>query len=284
MGNWKVILPIALSLVIAATGTWFLYQWTQKQTATKEVVMVDVEAVPVAVASLDLPWGTKITAEMLKMTPFLKGSLPTGYFGSIEELTGRVIINSLREGDPIVTHRLAPEDIQTGGVSAVLKQGKRALAVKGDKVIGISGFINPGNRVDVLVTMREPEKKIDRSKMILQDIPVLATGTQIVQNEKGEPAPVDVYTLEVTPEEAEKLALAAAEGKLQFALRNVIDREDVTTSGTTISETLAVYTEKIAPPPQIRKAKTQKRKWTPRRTVTVDVIKGTDVTKEKLSL
>jgi pilus assembly protein CpaB len=285
MRNWKAIMPIALSLVIAASGTYFLYQWIQKQTATQEVVMVDTEAIPVAVASVDLPWGTKITEEMVKMSPYLKESLPAGHFRNINELKDRVLIESMKKGDPIVNHRLAPEDIKTGGVSAVLKTGKRALAVKGDKVIGISGFINPGNRVDVLVTMREPDKKIDRTKMILQDIPVLATGTQIQQNEKGEPAPVDVYTLEVTPKQAEKLALAAAEGKLQFALRNVVDKEDVNTPGTTISQTLAGYTGEVTPPKvQGRKSHKPVRKWKPRRTVTVEVIKGTDVSKKKYKL
>jgi pilus assembly protein CpaB len=242
-----------------------------------------VEAVPVAVASVDLPWGTKITGEMVKMTPFLKESLPPGYFKSVDELKDRVLIASLRQGDPIVTHRLAPEDIRSGGVPAVLKPGKRALAVKGDKVIGISGFINPGNRVDVLVTMRDPSKKIDRTKMILQDILVLATGTQIQQNEKGDPAPVDVYTLEVTPEEAEKLALSAAEGKLQFALRNLVDMEDVVTPGTTISQTLSGYEEKVVPVAQAPVKKISKPKRIRRKPNTVEIIKGTSVSKKKVS-
>jgi pilus assembly protein CpaB len=283
MVNWKAILPITLSLAIAATGTYFLYRWTQQQTVTNEVVMVDVEAVPVAAASMDLPWGTKITEEMVKMTPYLKESLPPGYFKSVDDLKDRVLIASLKQGDPIVVHRLAPEDIQSGGVPAVLKPGKRALAVKGDKVIGISGFINPGNRVDVLVTMRDPKKKIDRTKMILQDILVLATGTQIQQNEKGDPAPVDVYTLEVTPEEAEKLALSAAEGKLQFALRNLVDMEDVETPGTTISETLAGYDEKAVPVVRAPAKKARKPKRVRRKANTVEIIKGTDVSKKKVS-
>lgn len=281
MGNWKALLPIALSLGIAATGTYFLYQWTQKQTNAKEVVMKDVESIPVVVAAVDLSWGAKITKEMIKTTPFLKESLPEGHFNITDEVEGRVLINSLKQGDPVLAHRLAPADIQTGGVSAVLEKGKRALAVKGDKVIGISGFINPGNRVDVLVTMREPERNIDRTKMILQDIPVLATGTQIQQNEKGEPAPVDVYTLEVTPAEAEKLALAAAEGKLQFALRNLIDTENVKTPGTTVTQTLAGYSGKAA---QVRRSKKTIRTWSARRTATVQIIKGTDVTKKKYRL
>ena len=296
MRNWKAILPIALSLVIAAAGTYYIYQWTQRQTATQEVVMAEVEATPVAVATVDLPWGTKITGEMAKTSPFLKESVPVGHFSSVDSLKGRVLIDSLKKGDPIVEHRLAPIDVKTGGVSAVLKPGKRAVAVKGDKVIGISGFINPGNRVDVLVTMRDPKTKEDRTKMILQDIPVLATGTQIQQNEKGEPAPVDVYTLEVTPEESEKLALAAAQGRIQLALRPVIDSEEVYTEGMNIPQLLASYgTSRTEPqvryyPKPVERPSTPKkpvkkvRKWKPRRTISVEIIKGNEVKRKNFSL
>ena len=111
MRNWKAILPIALSLVIAAAGTYYIYQWTQRQTATQEVVMAEVEATPVAVATVDLPWGTKITGEMAKTSPFLKESVPVGHFSSVDSLKGRVLIDSLKKGDPIVEHRLAPIDV-----------------------------------------------------------------------------------------------------------------------------------------------------------------------------
>jgi pilus assembly protein CpaB len=288
MTNRKALLPIVLSLVIAAGGTYFLYTWMQKQAPKQAVVMTDVQAVPVAVAAVDLAWGTKLTPEMIKTTPFMKESLPSGAFDTIDKVKGRVVIASLKAGDPIVEHRLAPETIQTGGVSAVVTQGKRAIAVKGDSVIGLAGFINPGNRVDVLVTMQDPEEKIDRTRVILQDIPVLATGTQIQKNDKGEPAPVDVYTLEMTPEESEKLALAAAEGRLQFALRNAIDTGAVETPGTTIAETLGTAAVKADPTPApLVEAPAPRR---PRVAVaerpghTVEVIRGTAVTREKYPL
>jgi pilus assembly protein CpaB len=119
----------------------------------------------------------------------------------------------------------------------------RALAVKGDKVIGLSGLIQPGNRVDVLVTFTNPQNKRDTTKVVLEDILVLATGTEIqkADKDKSETSPVDVFTLEVTPEDGEKLALAAAQGKLQFALRNVIDVETVFTKGATIPDALRSY-------------------------------------------
>jgi pilus assembly protein CpaB len=234
--------------------------------------------VPIAVAAVDLQWGTQLKPEMIKTTPFLKESLPEGHFTRIADLNNRIVISTLKKGEPVVEHRLAPNSIKTGGVSAVLKSGKRAVAVKGDKIIGISGFINPGNRVDVLVTLEDPKTKLDKTKVVLENIPVLATGTQIQRNEKGEPAPVDVYTLEVTLEDAEKLSLAASQGKLQFALRNITDAEPVLTKGTTISQTLASLTRREA------KHKAT-RKWQPRsNSVTVEIIKGNDLKKKKMSL
>jgi pilus assembly protein CpaB len=228
---------------------------------------------------------------MIKTSPYLKESLPTGYFAGVNDLQNRILLTPLKINEPITEHKLAPTSIETGGVAAVIKSGKRAIAVKGDKVIGISGFINPGNRVDVLVTVKDPEKKEKKTKTILENIPVLATGTQIQENEKGEPAPVDVYTLEVTLEEAEKLALAASEGKLQLALRSVIDGDEVYTEGITIPELLASYSDTKPAPviktkPVVKRSSRKKRikRWVPRRAISVEMIKGSEVSKKKFTL
>ena len=274
MGKWKTVVPIALALIIAASGSLFLYKWIQTQIAPKEVVKVETEAVPVTVAVVDLAWGTKIQPDMVKKVAFLKESLPPGYFTDPKTLENRVLISPVKRNEPIIASRLAPETVAEGGVSAIVKPGHRAIAVKGDKVIGISGFIRPGNRVDVLVTLTDPKSKLDVTKIVLENTLVLATGTQIQKNAEGEPAPVDVYTLEVTPDDGEKLGLAATQGKLQFALRNVTDAETVLTKGATITKTLSSYSY---PKPS---AKT---KWRPRN-VTVEVIKGDKVSKKSLKL
>ena len=282
MGKYKAMIPIFLALVIAAGGSLFLYKWLQHQGGPKQVVVKEkAEAVPVAVAAVDLPWGTKLKKEMIKTLPFLKESLPPGYVSAPEKLEGRIIIAQVRKNEPVTESRLAPESVTSGGVSAVLKQGKRAVAVKGDKVIGISGFIKPGDRVDVLMTMTDPRKKHEVTKIVLENVQVLATGTQIQENSEGNPSPVDVYTLEVTPDDAEKLGLAAARGKLQFALRNITDAETVFTRGATVSHALASFR---GPGPK-PKAASQKKTWRPRKVVTtVEVIKGNKVTKQKFKL
>jgi pilus assembly protein CpaB len=274
MNKWKPIIPIALALVIAVSGSFLLYKWIQTKTAPKEIVKVETEAIPVAVALLDLPWGTKIQPDMITTVAFLKESLPPGYFTNAKAIENRVLISPVKQNEPIIASRLAPESVKDGGVSAIVKPGYRAVAVKGDKVIGISGFIKPGNRVDVLVTLQHPKSKLDVTKVVLENTLVLATGTQIQKNEEGEPAPVDVYTLEVSPEDGEKLGLAATQGKLQFALRNATDSETVLTKGATIPKTLESFTHPKS---------TAKSKWRPR-SMTVEVIKGDKVSKKKVKL
>ena len=271
MGKWRAVITIVLALVIAGTASMFTHRWLKKTkiTTSSEVKIV---AVPVAVAATDLTWGTKLKNEMVDTVSYLKESLPPGHFTSVEKLTGRVLINPVKKGEPILEYRLAPVDVKTGGVTAIVKPGKRALAVKGDKVIGISGFIRPNNRVDVLVTMKNPRTKKEMTKLVLEDVLVLATGTEIQQNpEGGKPHSVDVYTLEVTPSEGEKLALASTNGKLQFALRNVTDKENILTKGATISGTLS----SLRPRDKVRSGK----KWVPAKKHVVEVIKGDKVSK-----
>jgi pilus assembly protein CpaB len=241
MERWKAFLPIVAAVIIALIGAFVVNKWLKNQALLKGKPTVG-ETEQIAVAKVDLPWGTKLTAEALTPAKFMKNTLPDGYFTDIAALNGRVLLSPIKKNEPILESRLAPISVTTGGVSAVIPPGKRAIAVKGDKVIGLSGLIQPGNRVDVLVSIKNPETDTEVTKIVLQDILVLAANTKIEKGGKeGEAAPVDVYTLEVTPEEGESLALASNQGKLQFALRNPIDTEVVLTSGATIPNTLAAF-------------------------------------------
>ncbi len=269
MGKVSTIFSIVLSLLIAVGGSYFLYKrMTPKKKPPEAVEIKDPDKVEVVVVKEDFPWGTKLTSELLTRKTFLKKSLPMGYFKDPLPLENRIAISSFKKGDLVVEHRLAPTDIKVGGVSVVLDSGKRAIAVKGNKVIGISGFVKPGNRLDVLVTIREPEKKIDITKIVLENILVLASGTQIQDNGKGEPSPVAVYTLEVTPEQGERLTLAATKGRLQFALRGMKDGDPVPTKGITIPELLASKAdEDVKPEKQIVSSKPEPKKPGPRKKV-----------------
>jgi len=296
MGRYKSVMLLGVAIIIALITSLLIYGYMQKNGRGQEVA---VEVQPVVVAAVDLSWGTLITDEMLKKTNFLKGSLTTGYFSDRALLVGRVLIYPVKANEPILESRLAPVEMKTGGVAAVISPKKRAIAVKVDKVIGVSGFIHPGNRVDVLMTLATGRTFNPVTKTTLENILVLAVGSE-TKERKGleeKSSLTDVITLEVTPEEAEKLALATTEGKLQLALRNFGDTESVVTHGTTVSTLVGSHSpnppqesrppsrrevevrrpvSQAPPPPVENKVESPKGS-----TYTVELIKGSKVSEVK---
>jgi pilus assembly protein CpaB len=205
----------------------------------------------VAVAKVAIPLGTKIIPEQVMVVQFPAESTPDGAFDSVEKLTGRVAVTNIAPREPITEARLAPEGT-AGGLSAVIPEGYRAMTVKVDDVVGISGFIMPGTLVDVVVVI-EPGDRAGMqdpiSKIVLQNIKVLANGQNIDKPEdQREANSVKAVTLLVTPEQAEKLALAASEGKLQLVMRNSIDQGDEQTTG--INKRALLGGERAVPAPE----------------------------------
>ncbi len=244
------IIVILLGISIAFAVALLAYnKFQNKPITTVEEKSVDI--LPVAVAKMDLPWGTFIDKSMIKnmikMVPYLKESLPSGYFSDRLALEGRTLIYPVKINEPIFESKLAPTSATSGGIAAVLSLKKRAMSVKVNKVIGISGFVHPGNRVDVLVTTKQKRgnsPSLSVTKTVLENILVLATGPEMGNEDKQNKSKgVDVITLEVTPEEGEKLALATNSGTIQLALRNFADTEEVMTPGSTLKTLLASYRE-----------------------------------------
>ncbi len=161
---------------------------------------------------------------------------------------------------PIIDSQLASLDIKNGGLAAIVSADKRAMSVSVDKVIGIAGFVHPGHMVDVLVSIgAKGEKEGFITKMVLENILVLAIGTQDQVTTDKKATKVNVVTLEVTPEESERLALARDKGAISLALRGYSDKEVVFTRGATVPELLQNYrTEElvaVAAPPRKSKPK-----------------------------
>lgn len=249
MGRWRAIVPIILAFVIAGAGSYFVHQWLMDQTKPPQVVMPEkkTESVPVVVAAADIEWGTKLNADMLKQLLFPKSGVIEDYFRDPEAVIGRVAQTPIKANVPIMESFLAPESVEGGGITAIIKKGHRAIAVAGNKVLGLSGLITPGNRVDVLLTTADPVTGNTLTKTVLENLLVLAAGAQmkrettLLGDEKL--APVDVYTLEVTPEQAERITLAASKGKLSFALRSFSDTDVVLTRGQMLTDLLGSYRE-----------------------------------------
>ena len=205
----------------------------------------------VAVAKVPIPIGSKIIAEQIMMVQFPKESTPDGAFETPEKLAGRVAVTNIAAREPITESRLAPEGT-AAGLSAIIPEGYRAMTVKVDDAAGISGFIMPGTMVDVVVVIdpREGSGMQDPiSKIVLQNIKVLANGQNIDKpKDEREANSVKAVTLQVTPEQAEKLALATSEGKLQLMMRSQIDQGDEQTPG--INKRSLLNGEKATPAPE----------------------------------
>jgi pilus assembly protein CpaB len=221
-------------IIVALLAGVIAFGWLQKRTTAQSQAAATQ---PVVVAAINLTWGKVLDAMQVKTVPFRKGSLSQGYFSQVSEVVGRTLLYPVKEGEPLFESQLAPTSVKAGGVSALISPNKRAMAVKVDKVIGVSGYINPGNRVDVLVTINQQdgEKQSPVTKTILENVLVLTVGSEVEKTGKQEkPTAVDVITVEVTPEQGEKLALAATEGKVALALRNPTDMGEVVTKGATV--------------------------------------------------
>jgi len=186
----------------------------------------------VVVAKVDIPAGTKVIAEQLDVVQFPQNAMPNGVFDSPDKLVGRVAVMQIAQREPVTDYKLAAVG-SAGGLSAVIPEGYRAMTVKVDDVQGISGFIMPGALVDVVVVINPTEQQQNPiSKIVLQNIKVLANGQNIDRPKNDrDPESVKAVTLQVTPDQAERLALASTEGKLQLVMRNAVDQDDEQTQG-----------------------------------------------------
>jgi pilus assembly protein CpaB len=215
------------------------------------------------VAKVDIQPGEKIIAEQLQSVQFPANATPDGAFNSMDKLVGRVAVVQIAAREPVTDYKLAPEG-SAGGLSAVIPEGYRAMTVKVDDVVGISGFVMPGALVDVVVVINPVEANGQQnpiSKIVLQNIKVLANGQNIDRPKNDrEPESVKAVTLQVTPEQAEKLALASTEGKLQLVMRNSVDQGDEQTLG--VDKRILLGGERAKPVPEAGSLKSEQPKQT----------------------
>ncbi|XPV75626.1 MAG: Flp pilus assembly protein CpaB [Desulfovibrio sp.] len=265
----KVALQLTLALLLSV-GAGFLVLNQMSAEPQQGAAAPQVKTQDIVVAKEEILRGSTIRLEQLQLRAYAEENLPDGAFFNTKELVGRVLKSTLGPNDPVTERRLASRKVLGGGVSSLITPGKRAMSVKGNAVMGLSGFVRAGDRVDVLVSLTVGENEKPVTKLVLEHIKVLATGTQVeppeIGNDATPTAPVDVYTLELTPVESERLALAATQGTLNFALRNTLDKKTVLTRGATVHSTLAAYTEPKKP----------KAKRKPRPVIKVEVINGSD--------
>src|SRR5215218_5742176 len=202
MQNKRLLIALAGAVVFGLIATVSVMRYLSQAQAYQRNLS------DVVVAAEGIPLGTKITREHLTVTQMPNGSRPEGAFDSVDKVVGRVTSAGVGRREPITEYRLAPVGV-AGGLPAVIPDGYRAMAVKVDDVVGVSGFVLPGSFVDVVVVINPVDQSQGPiSKIVLQGIKVLASGQKIDQpKDDREPHTAKAVTLLVTPEEAEWLAL-----------------------------------------------------------------------------
>lgn len=245
MRNKRFIFVMAGALIFGLLAAFSVSRYlSSAQANTSNVTKV-------AVAKVDIPVGTKIIEEQIEEVEFPSNSVPNGAFESAQKLVGRVAVVQIAAREAVTDTKLAPEGT-AGGLTAIIPEGYRAMTVKVDDASGVSGFLQPGAVVDVVVVIDPKENSINQdpiSKVVLQNVRVLANAQNMDKPaDEREATTVKAVTLQVTPEQAEKLALAANEGKLQLIMRNSIDQGDTQTTG--INKRSLLTGEKANPLPE----------------------------------
>ncbi len=243
-----------IAAVVAGAAAVFLVKVYLDQAARRSASALD-QSVPVVIATTEIPSGQPLAEPQLRIVRWPAGQTPSGTFQRIEEVVGQTPRQTLVAGEPVLAGRLASRS-EGQGLAAILEKGARAMAVKVDQVVGIAGFVQPGDRVDVITTITVDEEtrgmlatKPPRiSKIILQDVLVLAVGEHLT-TDGAKPVTVQVVTLQVQPDESERLALASQFGKIQLTMRARVDRDMVATAGVTPLALLGIEPRPPAPAP-----------------------------------
>jgi pilus assembly protein CpaB len=237
MAEKRYTFVFLIAVVIALAATAAVFRALRAIREGSHVAMAQV-----VVANRDIPEGQQLERRDLETAVWPSASVPAGAFASGDSLVGRVTRVSVFTGEPIVPGRLAP--VGTGaGIEVKITPGKRAMAIRIDEVAGMAGLIQPNSRVDIMVSMRDESsgsqsgKRV--AKLFMENMRVLSVGTQVYRDENGKPIRAASATLEVTPEEAERLAIAVGTGAIQLVLRGYGDPDSIKTRGATSSDVLS---------------------------------------------
>lgn len=281
----RATLQIVLALILSLAAAFLVFRWMSTQQAQAPAPT----KIAVVIAARDIKPDTTLADSMLETKRIDMTTRPVGAFTDPAAIEKRIAELDITAGQIITEAMLRPENLKAKGISNLIAPGKRAVAVKGNEVMGLAGFVRPGDRVDVLVSTTVGKQEKPVTKLVLEHIKVLATGTELEhingnnpetklvvdsktakkqRGAQGRTGSVDVYTLEVTPQESERLALAATRGTLHFALRNSEDNATVLTHGSTVEQAINAY----RPKPPARKVV---------RSNSVEVITGADKTRVK---
>ena len=224
MNRNRLLIGLAVAIVLGFLASNFVYRQFKRVETGKPV-----ELRQIVVAAARMPLGTRLQPQQLRTISWPANQELPGGFSRIEDCVNRALITFVVENEPILEAKLAPKEAGAG-LPATIPEGMRALSVAVNDVVAVAGFVTPGTMVDVLVTGSQAGGAGGSStitRTILENVRVLAAGQKVEQDKEGKPQTVAVITLLVAPEDANRLAMAATEGRIQLALRNTIDTKKV---------------------------------------------------------
>lgn len=241
--NRRLLTILLSAFAIAAISSFAVYRIVSHHITASP----SAKATTVVAAATDIKVGNVLKPSDLT-TVALQGSLPDGVILKPEDAIGRGVLSEIYAGEPIMSSRLAKLGAG-GGLAATIPTGYRAVALKVNEVVGVSGFATPGMKVDVLISGNPPgvpnNSQGTLTKTLLQNIQVLSAGTDITKDAEGKPHEVQVVNLLVSPEQAQKLSLAGNETHIQLVLRNPLDTAIAKPPETSMSE---LFADPNAPP------------------------------------
>lgn len=232
MINRRAVAMFVCALFMSGGAAWVANNWLQTQMGPEKA---KVEGKPTVVAALRIPFGQKIDGAHLKVVHLPEASVPNSAYTDPKEVIGKIANQAIFPGEIVISERIV-ERPEGSTLAALIAPKKRAVAVRVNDVIGVAGFLLPGNRVDVLATSTQMDRTVVRT--ILQDIKVLAVD-QTASPEKDQPIIVRAVTLELDPAESEILVRATQVGSVQLTLRNPLDNKKVVQAGEELQEATA---------------------------------------------
>lgn len=224
-------LILTAALVTGGLAAYLAYTVLRRPDPAADARAATVEVVDAVVAARDLQAGSVVQRQDVRLVEWPAGSLPEGFSRSASEVVGRGLLTSVKTNEPLLSGKLAGRE-SGGGLPIQIPDGMRAMSVKVDEVVGVAGFVLPGTRVDVLVTLDQTARQEEpRTRVLLQNVTVVAAGQTTERDEEGKPQTVPVVTLLVDPAQAERLTLGSTKGQIQLALRHPLDMDTVATDG-----------------------------------------------------
>jgi len=277
--NRRLVTILLAAFVVAALCSVLVYRLVGMRIAAAK----PQPTTRVVAAATDIKIGQVLGAPDLT-TVQIMGSVPKSAILDAKNAIGRGVTSPLYAGEPILDDRLAPLG-SGGGLAATIKDGMRAIAVRVDQVVGVAGFVLPGMRVDVLISGVPPTNQTGAGnntqvRTVLQNIEVLSAGTDIQKDAEGKPQQVQVVNLLVTPEQAQVLALASNETRIQLVLRNPLDTKVAPVQGTAMTN---LFLDQNAPASKPHLTGTVKKPAKQPEMFTVTVINGSTKTDEKFA-